>query len=75
MERVLADLWWKICFLYINDIIIYSKTLEQHIQHVNTVFHELTQANQILNIKKRKFFKKQLKFLCHIVSAGKFTQT
>ncbi len=38
MERVLADLRERICFVYIDDIIIYSKTLEQHIQHLNKLY-------------------------------------
>ncbi|KAL0154446.1 hypothetical protein M9458_048709, partial [Cirrhinus mrigala] len=52
MERVLADLRGKMCFVYIDDIIIYSKTLDQHIQHLNTVFHKRIQANLTLNVKK-----------------------
>ncbi|KAL0173119.1 hypothetical protein M9458_033430, partial [Cirrhinus mrigala] len=69
MEKVLSELRGKFCFVYINDIIIYSRTLEEHIHHLNTILQRLTQANLTLNMKKCHFFKQQLKFLGHIVSA------
>lgn len=42
IERVLTDLRGKFCFVCIDDIIIYSRTFEDHIQHLNTVFNKLT---------------------------------
>ncbi|RXN17379.1 Retrovirus-related Pol poly from transposon [Labeo rohita] len=69
MEKVLAELRGKFCFVYIDDIIIYSRTLDEHIHHLNKILQRLTQANLTLNMKKCHFFKQQLKFLGHIVSA------
>ncbi|GAA6072916.1 uncharacterized protein LOC114451186 [Tachysurus ichikawai] len=68
MEKVLADLRGKICFLYIDDIIVYSLSLEHRTQHLNAILQSLSQANFTLNMKKCHFFKWQLKVLGHIVT-------
>ena len=44
MERVLAGLQWEICFVYINDIIIFSKTMEDHLTQLDIVFSRLKSA-------------------------------
>ena len=33
MEVVLDGMLWKVCFVYIDDILIRSKTLEEHLPH------------------------------------------
>lgn len=68
VERVLAELRGKFCFVYIDDINVYSSTLEQHVLHLNAIFQRLIQANLTLNMKKYHLFKRQLKFLGHFVT-------
>ena len=57
----------RICVVYLDDVIIYSKTLEDHIQNVRIVFNRIRKA--ILQIKKKKchFFKKVISFLGHLI--------
>ena len=45
MTRVLRGLTWKHCLVYVDDVIIWSKDFESHLQHVDLVFQRLRMAN------------------------------
>ena len=70
MELVLGDLRGNICFVYLDDIIIYSDTVERHGNDIQTVLDRLRDANLTVNMKKSQFFRTSLKFLGHIVSSA-----
>lgn len=52
MERVLGDLRGKNCFVYIDNIIIYSNSLDQHVKDLNAMLSRPHKANLSLNMKK-----------------------
>ena len=68
MERVLAGLQWQLCLVYIDDIIIFSRTVEEHLQQLQTVFTRLKSAGLKLKPKKCHLFKQKVQYLGHIVS-------
>lgn len=68
MQTALSDLIGKICFVYLDDIIIYSKTIEEHFQRLATVLGRLSKIGLKVKAKKCNFLKPSVKFLGHIVS-------
>ena len=68
MTKVLKDLNFKIALVYIDDILIFSKTFEEHLHHLNLVFTNLRAAKLKLNPEKCKFGTKTVKYLGHIIS-------
>jgi len=63
MNDVLFDYLHQFCQIYLNDIIIYSKTLKKHKRHVRLVLHRLRETDLQMNIKKCKFHVQKIFFL------------
>ena len=68
MEKVLKGLLGTICLIYIDDIVVFSRSEEEHISHLNTPFERLTHYNLRLNPNKYVFGLRQVKLLGYIVS-------
>ena len=67
MNHVLRDFLGKFVAVYLDDIIIYSKTFEQHLDHLNQVFEALRAAQLKIKLKKCFFCRPEIEFLGHIV--------
>jgi hypothetical protein len=68
MEHVLSGLQWRICLVYLDDIIIFSKTFEEHLSRMGEVFTRLEQAGLKLKPKKCDLLKTKVLYLGHVVS-------
>ena len=75
MEIVMAGITWKFCIVYIDDIIIYSKTFEEHLQHLQLVFERLRQYKLHAKPVKCKFAKHKVEYLGHVVGRGEMRPT
>jgi len=63
MNDVLFDYLHQFCQIYLDDIIIYSKTLKEHKRHVRLVLHRLRETDLQMNINKCKFHVQKIFFL------------
>jgi len=68
MEHVLSGLQWTICLLYLDDVICFSKTFEEHLDRLDQILTRLREAGLKISTKKCHFFQSQVGFLGHIVS-------
>jgi hypothetical protein len=69
MTLALCELLGKICHIYLDDIVIWLDTIEQHTEHVRMVLAALHKAKLYCNPKKCHFFLLELDFLGHHISA------
>lgn len=68
MEACMGDLYLTYCLLYLDDVIIFSRTYEEHLERLQAVFSRIKEAGLKLKPSKCKFFQKSIKYLGHIVS-------
>ena len=68
MTDALQEFTGKICHVYLDDIIIWSQTTEEHKQNCTTVLEALWKASIYCNKEKTNLFATELCFLGHIIS-------
>ena len=69
IETCMGDLHLNSCLLYLDDIVVFSKSFEEHLTRLEAVFQRLHQAGLKLKTSKCHFFKQSIKYLGHIISA------
>ena len=69
MTECLGDLSMNICVIYIDDLIIFSRTFEGHFEHLEKVINRLKSLNLNLAPEKCHLFCKSVSFLGHVVSS------
>ena len=65
MTGVLKDL--PFAMAYLDDIIIYSSTPEEHLEHIRMVFEKLRDAKLSMKLSKCHFFTKEIQYLGDIL--------
>jgi transposase InsO family protein len=68
MAHLLGDLHFV--SVYVDDIVIYSNTMDEHLEHVKIVIERLTKARLIINKEKSHFFRTQVVLLGFLVDAN-----
>ena len=67
MNEVLRECLDEFASVYIDDILIFSESFEEHLQHLRKVLQCLRQAKLKIKLQKYKFYEAEIKYLGHIV--------
>ncbi len=68
MELVLGSLHWTTCLVYLDDIIIFSRTVAEHMQRLREVLEQLRCAGLKVRPIKCHLLRRSVRYLGHIVS-------
>ena len=68
MQNCLGELNLTYCLIYLDDVIVYSKTLEEHLLRMRVVFDRIREAGLKLKSSKCDIFKREINYLAHHVS-------
>ena len=69
MQVTLDEVIFKSVLVYLDDIMIYSKTFEEHLKQVDRVLELIIEAGLKLKPSKCTFLKDEIKYLGHTISA------
>lgn len=70
MNQILSPYLGRFCFVYLDDILIFSNTWEEHEHHLRTVLETLEQNELFVKGSKCVFGAEELEFCGHIVGRG-----
>src|SRR3954469_21536018 len=70
IDRVLKAIKGAYAYGYMDDIVIFSNTWEEHLKHVSEVLRHLNKAKLRINTKKCQWGAKEVKYLGHIIRHG-----
>ncbi|UYV63918.1 K02A2.6-like [Cordylochernes scorpioides] len=70
IDSVLRSIKWNMCLCYLDDIVVYAPTFEEHIRRLQLVLKCIQKAGLSLNHKKCLFGSRRINILGHLVDAN-----
>src|ERR1700712_582207 len=68
MESLLGNLLEDSVLVYLDDIIIFSTSLQEHLERLKQVFDRLRKHNFKLRLDKCEFLRKEVDYLGHVIT-------
>ena len=71
VDMLLSGYGWRTCLVYLDDIILFSNTADEHVDHLRAVLTVLKEAGFSLKLKKCKFFAESADYFGHVIRPGR----
>ena len=68
MQNCMGELNFIYCLIYLDNLIVFLQTAEEHLHHLHEVFNHLRKYNLKLKPSKCSLFKEEINYLAHKVS-------
>ena len=69
MQTTMDDFLFDFLLVYLDDLLVYSKTFEEHLSHLDRLLSRITKAGLKLKVEKCQFFRREVTYLGHTISA------
>lgn len=69
VELILQGLNWQTCIIFLDDIVVFGSSFQEHLQRVEEVLHRIHDSGMNLKPEKCNLFQKKVTFLGHVVSS------
>lgn len=69
IDDVLREHIGKICYVYIDDVIVFGRTLEEHLKNLAIICKALNDAGLKIQLDKSEFLHQEVEFLGYIISS------
>lgn len=73
MDDTLRGLLFKICLVFVDDLVVFSPDFETHKKDLETVFHQLNKSGFSLKLSKCYFFQERIEYLGFVIETGRIT--
>ena len=73
LDIVLSGVRWQSCLIYLGDVIVFSRTTEDHLRLVDEILTLLRNAGVKLKLKKCAFFQPRVDYLGHVITPVKLS--
>jgi hypothetical protein len=71
MTTMFGDIIGEYVWVYLDDVVVFSQSVQEHMQHLREVFKRLQNASFYLKLSKCQLMQKSIKLLGHTIENGK----
>ncbi len=74
IDVILSGIKWQHRLVYLDEVIVFSNTMEQHVAHLDHILGLLRAAGVSLKLKKCDFFTLSVNYLGHVIRPGRISR-